>query len=128
MGCSTLDGSDERKLEADLAYAKRRFGMIETVPHRSVAVPGSVETFDFRAQNPAAPTAASCSASFRQVSDRQHEVAVTDGVADLLQLELGSTLALDGRRRTVVGVVENPRKLSDEFALVSPSSAGALIT
>src|SRR4029453_7316961 len=25
--------------------------------------------------------------------------------------------------RTVVGVVENPRKLSDEFALISPSSA-----
>ena len=46
------------------------------------------------------------------------EVAVTDGVAELLRLELGSTLALDGRRRTVVGIVENPRKLSDEFALV----------
>ena len=52
------------------------------------------------------------------------EVAVTDGVAELLRLEIGSTLALDGRRRTVVGIVENPRKLSDEFALVSPSSAG----
>ena len=30
-----------------------------------------------------------------------------------------------GRRRTVVGIVENPRDLGDEFALVSPSSAGA---
>ena len=52
------------------------------------------------------------------------EVAVTDGVAELLRLELGSTLALDGRRRTVVGIVENPRKLSDEFALVSPVVRG----
>ena len=51
------------------------------------------------------------------------QVAVTDGVAESLRLEIGSTLALDGRRRTVVGIVENPRKLSDEFALVSPSSA-----
>src|SRR4030095_12535289 len=50
------------------------------------------------------------------------EVAVTDGVAKLLGLEIGDTLALDGHRRTVVGVVENPRKLSDEFALVLPSS------
>ena len=45
------------------------------------------------------------------------------GWPSLLALEIGSTLALDGRRRTVVGIVENPRKLSDEFALVSPSSA-----
>ena len=43
----------------------------------------------------------------------------------ILGLELGKTLALDGRRRTVVGIVENPRDLSDEFALVSPSSARA---
>jgi putative ABC transport system permease protein len=50
-------------------------------------------------------------------------VAVTDGVADSLRLEIGSTLALDGHRRTVVGIVENPSKLSDEFALVSSSSA-----
>ena len=42
-----------------------------------------------------------------------------------LRLDIGSTLALDGRRRTVVGIVENPRKLSDEFALVSPSPASA---
>ena len=53
------------------------------------------------------------------------QVAVTDGVATLLGLEIGDPLALDGRRRTVVGIVENPRDLSDEFALVSPSSAGA---
>ena len=49
------------------------------------------------------------------------EVAVTDGVAKLLGLEIGDPLALDGHRRTVVGIVENPRKLSDEFALVAPS-------
>jgi putative ABC transport system permease protein len=38
---------------------------------------------------------------------------------------VGTTLALDGSRRTVVGIVENPRRLSDEFALVPPASAGA---
>jgi putative ABC transport system permease protein len=45
------------------------------------------------------------------------------GVADSLRLGIGSSLALDGHRRTVVGIVENPSKLSDEFALISPSSA-----
>ena len=53
------------------------------------------------------------------------QVALTEGVAELLNVELGATLDLDGRRRTVVGIVENPLDLSDEFALVSPSSAGA---
>ena len=46
-------------------------------------------------------------------------------MAELLNVELGATLDLDGRRRTVVGIVENPLDLSDAFALVSPSSAGA---
>ena len=53
------------------------------------------------------------------------QVAVTDGVAESLQLEIGSTLALDGHRRTVVGIVENPGKLSDEFALVAASSVSS---
>ena len=41
---------------------------------------------------------------------------------DCCDSSIGSTLSLDGHRRTVVGIVENPRRLSDEFALVSPSS------
>src|SRR5262249_62105957 len=51
------------------------------------------------------------------------EDTITHGDANSLRLEIGSTLALDGHRRRVVGIVENPSKLSDEFALISPSSA-----
>jgi putative ABC transport system permease protein len=119
-----FDGSDPRKLEAGLALAKESFGTTDVITHRSVAVPGGVETVDFRAQDP--------HSAFGVLALRQGsypagpgQVAVTDGVADLLHLDLGSTTALDGRRRTVVGIVENPHKLSDEFALLSPSSAGA---
>jgi putative ABC transport system permease protein len=119
-----FDGSDPRKLRAGLARAKESFGTIDVIAHRSVAVPGGVETVDYRAQDP--------SGAFGALALRQGsypagpgQVAVTDGVAELLRVELGSTLALDGRRRTVVGIVENPGKLSDEFALVSPSSARA---
>jgi putative ABC transport system permease protein len=120
----TFDGSDPRKLRAGLALANRSFGTTDVIAHRSVAVPGSVETVDFRAQDP--------DSAFGVLALRRGnypagpgEVAVTNGVAKLLRLDLGSTLGLDGRRRTVVGIVENPHKLSDEFALVSPSSAGA---
>jgi putative ABC transport system permease protein len=119
-----FDGSDPRELQAGLARARESFGTIDVIAHRSVAVPGGVETVDFRAQDP--------DSAFGVLALRKGsypagagQVAVTDGVAELLRLDLGSTLALDGHRRTVVGIVENPRKLSDEFALVSPSSAGA---
>ena len=122
----TFDGSDARKLEAGLDAARRSFGTIDVVGHRSVAVPGGVEAVDYRAQDPDGAHSGDLLA-LRQGSYPIHpgEVAVTDGVADSLQLQIGSMLALDGRRRTVVGIVENPSKLSDEFALVPPASAGS---
>ena len=87
-------------------------------------VPGGVEEVDFRSQDPDGPYGGELLAIREgDYPTSPSQLAVTDGVAELLRLELGSTLALDGVRRTVVGIVENPRKLSDEFALVSPSSA-----
>src|SRR6266540_856098 len=121
-----FDGSDPRKLQAGLAAARRSFGTIDAIAHRSVAVPGSVETVDYRAQDPRGAFGSALLAlrgGSYPVGPLQ--VAVTDGVAELLALEIGDTLALDGHRRTIVGIVENPRDLSDEFALVSPASAGA---
>ncbi|HZB35749.1 MAG TPA: FtsX-like permease family protein [Gaiellaceae bacterium] len=119
-----LDGTDPRKLEASLAAAEERFGTTDVVGHRTLPVPGSVDTVELRAQDPRGPYVG---LALRQGSypEGPGQIAVTDGVATLLGLEIGKTLALDGRRRTVVGIVENPRELSDEFALVSPSSAGA---
>jgi putative ABC transport system permease protein len=122
----TFDGSDPKKLEAGLAGAVRAFGMIEVVGHRTVSVPGSVETVDYRAQAPGGVYGGELLAlRHGRYPVGPREVAVTDGVAESLRLEIGSTLALDGRRRAVVGIVENPSKLSDEFALVSPASANA---
>jgi putative ABC transport system permease protein len=120
-----FDGTHPRTLEAELAHARRHFGTIDVISHRSVPVPGSVETVDFRAQNPSGAYGGGLLALRRgSYPTGPGQVAVTDGIAELLRLELGSTLTLDGHRRTVVGIVENPRKLSDEFALISPSSAG----
>src|SRR5215217_914950 len=122
-----FDGSDPHKLEASLALARRQFGAIDAIDHRSIPVPGAVENVDFRAQDPRGPYGSSLLAlRHGSLPVGTDEVAVTDGVADLLRIKVGSTLSLDGHRRTVVGIVENPRKLSDEFALGSPLSAGAL--
>jgi putative ABC transport system permease protein len=121
-----FDGSDPQALEAALDSARKSFGTIEVIGYRSFSVPGSVETVEFRAQEPGGPFGSELLA-IRQGSYPMgpRQVAVTDGVAGLLALEIGETLALDGRRRTIVGIVENPRDLSDEFALVSPGSAGS---
>src|SRR5215207_8291758 len=119
-----FDASDPQELEAGLAAAQRSFGTIDAIAHRSVAVPGGVVTVDFRAQDPDGPYGGVLLA-LREGSYPKSptEVAVTDGVAELLQVDIGSSLTLEGQRWTVVGIVENPRKLSEEFALVSPSSA-----
>ena len=120
----TFDGSDPQRLQAGLGAAKRFFGTIDVIGHRPVPVPGSVEKVDYRSQTPGGTYSEDLLALRRgSYPEGAGEVAVTDRVAEFLRLEIGSTLALDGRRRTVVGIVENPSKLSDEFALVSPSSA-----
>ena len=49
--------TDPQDLEAGLAAAQRSFGTIDAIAHRSVAVPGGVETVDFRAQDPNGPYA-----------------------------------------------------------------------
>jgi putative ABC transport system permease protein len=121
-----VDGADPGKLEAGLAAARGRFGTTDVIGHRSLRVPGSVDPVEFRAQDPRGPYGGARLALLRgSYPSGPGEVAVTDGVATLLGLEIGDPLSLDGRRRTIVGAVENPRDLSDEFALVSPSSAGA---
>ena len=86
-------------------------------------VPGSVETVDYRTQDPHGPFGA----PLLDLRDGRYpaaddEVAVTDGVAETLDLDIGATFALDGVERTVVGVVENPSDLDDDFALLAPSA------
>ena len=121
-----FDGADPGKLEAGLAATRDRFGTIEVIGHRALRVPGSVDPVEFRSQDPHGPYGDARLALRRgRYPQGPGQVVVSDGVATLLGLEIGDPLALDGGRRTVVGIVENPRDLSDEFALVSPSSAAA---
>jgi putative ABC transport system permease protein len=120
-----LDGGDPLALEASLASLEHQYGTIDVIGHRLLAVPGGVETLEFRSQDPRGPYGGPRLALQRgKYPESSRQVAVTDGVAELLGLEIGETLGLDGHRRTVVGIVENPADLRDEFALVSPSSAG----
>ena len=94
------------------------------IGHQPVPVPGSVETLELRAQDPHGPYGA----PMLRLQEGRYpaaagEVAVTDAVAATFQVGVGDTLALDGPARTVVGLVENPGDLDDEFALLSPADA-----
>ena len=118
-----FDGTDPSELAAGVAAVERWFGTTDVVTHRYVSVPGGVERVYYRGLDPHGPYAgASLGLRRGTYPATAGEVAVTDGVAELLRLDLGSTLALDGRRRAVVGIVENRHRLSDEFALVTRSS------
>ncbi len=118
----TFDKPDPATLPAKLAAAKQWFGSIDAIGHRLVSIPGSVKKLDYRSQDPhgpfGGPMLALRSGRYPTADD---ELAVTDGVAATFNLKIGATLALDGVQRTVVGIVENPSKLDDEFALVTPS-------
>jgi putative ABC transport system permease protein len=116
-----LGGTDPRLLATDVAAARLAFPTHEVIYHRPVPLPGLFEPVDYRAQTPDGPLGGPRLALRDGVYPTGDEVAVTDGIADLLGLDMGGSLALDGVSRTVVGMVENPGNLSDEFVLVSPS-------
>jgi putative ABC transport system permease protein len=114
-------------VDAYLAAARDWFGSIDVIGERRVPVPGSVETIQLRAQDPEGELGA----SMLRLRDGRYplgrgEVAVTDDLARSFQVGVGDPLALEGPAWTLVGVVENPHDLDDEFALLSPSSRDEL--
>ena len=115
-----VEGSDPRRLRREVAAVTAWFGTVEVIGHRAVPVPGSVETVELRDQDPhgayGAPMLRLREGRYPAAAG---EVAITDAVAATFQVGVGGSLALDGRARTVVGLVENPGDLDDEFALVS---------
>ncbi|MGE5286544.1 MAG: FtsX-like permease family protein [Micromonosporaceae bacterium] len=120
----SLPGTDPH-LAADIAAVKRQFGTIDVIEHQRLAA-GSVNPVELRAQDPAGPYGHTMLAV---VSGRYPsgpgEVAVTNGVATLFDLHIGGLWQQGGHVRRVVGLVENPDNLMDEFALVTPGQISA---
>ncbi len=118
-----LDGS-EPTLAADISAIQSRFRPVDVVAHQSRPIPGSVSSVDIRSENPYG--------RFDHVTVRLDrgrypagagEVAVTSDVAQTLDLHVGSQWSAGGRSFRVVGIVENPLNLDDQFALVAPGEA-----
>ncbi|WP_405721952.1 FtsX-like permease family protein [Streptomyces sp. NBC_01537] len=118
-----LDGADPQQIRAQVAAARTKLGRAEVIGHRAVPIPGSVRSLDVRAQDPHGRYG---SPMLRLVSGRYPaagtEIALTRSAADLFRIRPGAQVTLGGRLLSVVGLVENPQKLDDLFALAAPGS------
>jgi putative ABC transport system permease protein len=96
-------------------------GPVDVIENQTLSIPGSINTYELRAQDPhgpfGGPMLALVSGHYPSGAD---QVAVTNGVASAFRLSVGSTWMVGGVERRVVGIVENPQSLLDEFALVVP--------
>jgi putative ABC transport system permease protein len=97
------------------------YGKADVIENESVQIPGTQSTFDLRAQNPHGPYGGPMlSLVSGQYPASPNEVAVTGGVASDFKLSIGSNWTVAGVTRKVVGIVQNPQNLLDQFALVIP--------
>jgi putative ABC transport system permease protein len=119
-----IPGSDPH-LAADLAALRQRVGRIEVIESQNIAT-GTVATAELRAQNPYGQYG---SGLLRLVSGRYpvgpNEVGLTRTLATTYDVGIGGSWHAGGRARRVVGVVENPQNLADQFALVAPGQLTA---
>ena len=120
-----LDATRADVATAQLAAARQRFGDVEVITHRMVAIPGSAAPLDERSQDPAAPFGRPLLAlRSGRYPTQADEVALTPATARLLSAHVGDTIQLGTDSSDppllVVGLVENPTDLSDEFALIPP--------
>jgi putative ABC transport system permease protein len=121
-----LDGADPDLARSGIAAARQRFGTIDVIAHQAVSVPGSIQPLDVRDQDPQGPYGRPMLAVRQgRYPVGAGEVALTRKIATGLNAGIGSTVTLGGQQASVVGIVENPAELSDDFALVAPGTLPA---
>jgi putative ABC transport system permease protein len=114
------------QLDADVATLRGSFGAIDVIEHaKAIPVPGSANGVDLRAQDPDGPYARTMLRLNQGTWPHgSNEIAVTERVARIFSLRIGSTWNPNGTPRTVVGIVENPLNLNDAFVLTPPGQTG----
>jgi len=113
-------------LATQIAALRHHFGRVDVIENQTVAIPGSISTYNLRAQDPHGPFGQPMlSLVTGHYPTGPGQVAVTDGVAATFNLTIGDVWHQSGKARRVVGIVENPQSLLDEFALVAPGQVSA---
>jgi putative ABC transport system permease protein len=117
---ASISGSPST-INAGIHGIESLYGRTDLIENESVPVPGTVSTFDLRAQDPHGPFGGPLlSLISGQYPATANQIAVTSGVATDFKLSIGSDWTVVGRTWTVTGIVQNPQNLVDEFALVIP--------
>jgi putative ABC transport system permease protein len=113
-------------LGSQIAQLRQRFGPVDVIENETIAIPGSINTYDLRAQDPQGafgqPMLSLLSGGYPTGSG---QVAVTEGLVSLFDLKIGDNWTAGGATRRVVGILQNPQNLLDEFALVAPGQVSA---
>jgi putative ABC transport system permease protein len=113
-------------LASQIAALRHRVGRVDVIENQTIAIPGSIDTFDLRAQNPRGPYGQPMlSLVSGHYPAGPGQVAVTSGVAAAFRLRVGDLWRTGGTTRRVTGIVQNPQSLLDEFALVVPGQVTA---
>jgi len=116
---ATLPGGPH--LASQIAVLQQHVGPVDVIENQTVAIPGSINTYDLRAQDPHGAFGASMlSLVSGHYPAGPGQVAVTQGVATTFNLKIGDMWHQGGQVRQVTGIVQNPQSLLDEFALVAP--------
>jgi len=117
---ATFSGADPH-LSAQIASLHHRFGRVDVIADETLRIPGSAGTYELRAQEPhgafGQPMLDLLSGRYPVAAS---EVALSPVLASQLGLSTGQVWHQGGKARTVVGIVQNPQSLLDEFALVRP--------
>jgi putative ABC transport system permease protein len=108
-------------INADITKLESLYGKVDVIANQSVQIPGSVATFDLRAQDPhgafGGPMLSLVSGQYPATAS---QIAVTSGLATDFRLHIGSSWTVAGQTRQVTGIVQDPENLAGEFALVIP--------
>jgi putative ABC transport system permease protein len=113
-------------LASQIATLKSTFHRIDVIENQTIAIPGSINTFDLRAQDPRGPFGQPMlSLLSGHFPTGTGQTDVTPGVASAFRLKIGSIWHEAGRTWLVVGTVQNPQDTLDEFALVPPGQVSA---
>jgi len=116
---ATLPGGPH--LAGQLAVLQQYVGPVDVIENQTVAIAGSINTYDLRAQDPhGAFGQPMLSLASGHYPAGPGQVAVTQGVATTFGLRIGDLWHQGGQVRRVTGIVQNPQSLLDEFALVAP--------
>lgn len=112
--------SDDARTQTILSKLDK-IGTVQVIENQTFAIPGSINTYQLRSQAADGPYGAQMlSLVSGHYPTSASQVAVTSGVAAAFKLSVGKTWHVGGVTRQVVGIVENPQSLLDEFALVLP--------